>query len=261
MELRWSIVHSVQHGYHIMIMFDKSSMLAELREFMLDFTLEVGFCFGDKAAAACLPPEIALGESMLDSPPDVFKDYPFWRTMDAMYDYAVHGIAVEPGPFELNLTLLLTVDRPWERLPPLVLNTVLLAEQRNVLDGHSRQLTAKDPAPAGYFTIGELSLLAAMDERSVRNAANPKLGAAALITEQIGKRSLVAVPEARRWLAGRKGFKSTSISSRAKEPDETFSTLLLPTQTISRLEAIAKARGTSVDDLVIQLVNTEAKAT
>jgi hypothetical protein len=61
----------------------------------------------------------------------------------------------------------------------------------------------------GYLTLSEVALLANMDERSVRNAANPKLPDP-LKTEAMGKRSLVKPEEARRWLAGRKGFIPTS---------------------------------------------------
>ena len=49
-----------------------------------------------------------------------------------------------------------------------------------------------------------------MDERSVRNAANPKLPNH-LMTEPVGRRSLVRPKEARRWLALRKGFIPTRI--------------------------------------------------
>lgn len=71
-----------------------------------------------------------------------------------------------------------------------------------------------------HLTIAETALLANMDERSVRNAANPKLPDP-LKTQQFGKRSLIDLKEARQWLAGRKGFIPTkACEETAQRPPE-----------------------------------------
>lgn len=57
----------------------------------------------------------------------------------------------------------------------------------------------------GVLTLGEVALLAGMDEKSVRNAANPKLKNA-LKTVSQGNRTYVRTSDARAWLAGRRGF-------------------------------------------------------
>ena len=67
------------------------------------------------------------------------------------------------------------------------------------------------------LSVAEVAALADMDERSVRNAMNPKLPDP-LVTEAFGKRSFIAASEARRWLAGRKGYRATLKQSPLKSP-------------------------------------------
>jgi hypothetical protein len=95
-----------------------------------------------------------------------------------------------------------------------------------------------------YLTLFEVALLANMDERSVRNAANPKLPDP-LKTNQVGKRSLVNPEEARRWLAGRKGFIQTKqcegiVAQRPPEYD-----LELSEELVKIIEREAKKAGLS----------------
>lgn len=156
---------------------------------------------------------------------------PIWQAISEMYDYGVDGIPTEhlvPGIringihahveaffYGLNTRSMQTyLELDEIPLPRLAMLTVQSAVARMVLDGGDRYSDfgsteyGTTNGDTGYLTLAEVALLANMDERSVRNAANPKLPNP-LKTEQVGKRSLVTPEEARRWLDGRKGFVPT----------------------------------------------------
>jgi hypothetical protein len=155
---------------------------------------------------------------------------PIWSAVSEMYDYGVSGVptahlfpkghvVAEYGAAERFLR---AVDTPHMRLylkeegntpPRLATTAVLTAIARMVLDDGWRQTDYGAEygileGDMGILTIAEIALLANMDEGSVRNATNKKLPDP-LKTVQLGKRSLVEPEEARRWLAGRKGFVPT----------------------------------------------------
>ena len=158
------------------------------------------------------------------------QDSPMWQAMSEMYDYGVQGIPsrdlsgsritgahanVEMFLRGMNTMAMQIYLHAYENAPPrLAMHTVEIAVARMVLDGGERYSEYGTDTHGigkgdwGYLTLAEVALLANMDERSVRNAANPKL-TDHLKTEQVGKRSLVSPEEARRWLAGRKGFTPT----------------------------------------------------
>ncbi|SFN74599.1 hypothetical protein SAMN05216386_1689 [Nitrosospira briensis] len=70
------------------------------------------------------------------------------------------------------------------------------------------------------LTLSEIALLANMDEKSVRNAANPK-HKNHLKTFNHGSRTYVNVGDAKAWLQQRRGFKPTVIIDPAAERDLT----------------------------------------
>lgn len=62
----------------------------------------------------------------------------------------------------------------------------------------------------GYLTLGEIAVLAQMNEKSVRNATQPK-APDRLHTRKEGTRTVVDSHEALRWLKGRRHFKPTVL--------------------------------------------------
>lgn len=162
---------------------------------------------------------------------DAIRHAPLWECVSEMYDYGISGIPTKdlgPGiridglPAHAEM-FLRAIDTPSMRIyleecdiapPRLAMLAVRSAVARTVLDGAERytDYAAGEQGIGngdwGYLTLAEVALLANMDERSVRNAANPKLPDP-LKTESVGKRSLVTPEEARRWLAGRKSFVAT----------------------------------------------------
>ena len=162
------------------------------------------------------------------------KESPLWNAVGEMYDYGVSGIPNGPlGPGSIidgaharaemffrsidTLPMKIYLDACNNAPPRLAICAVESAVARIVLDGGDRHtdygtdVHGLGKGDGGYLTLAEVALLANMDERSVRNAANPKL-ADPLKTTPIGKRSLVSVEEANRWLVGRKGFIPTHHS-------------------------------------------------
>lgn len=210
--------------------FSKSEMQKELLKFLDLFGKDIARLYG---LADCAWTET-----------EAVQESPIWVAANAMYDYGMMGIPTEelyPGGHIYGVyghveRLLSGTDTAQMRLyleesdnapPRLTLLAVRSAVARMVLDGgwrHTDYSAGEYGAINGdmnHLTLAEVALLANMDERSVRNAANPKL-ADPLKTEHIGKRSLVSPEEARRWLAGRKGFIATQEckSDPAQRPPE-----------------------------------------
>jgi len=201
------------------MIFSKSEMQDELRGFLRLFAHEAVDLLGIEDAGY-------RDEAMHRSP--------LWTTVDQMYDYGVAGLpTAELGGggcingayarMEMffrsldSMPMKLYLHAYGNALPMLAMRAVQSAVARTVLDGGQRytdygiETHGLGKGDAGFLTLAEVALLANMDERSVRNAANPKLPTP-LKTQQVGNRSLVGIDEARRWLAGRKGFVPTKAS-------------------------------------------------
>lgn len=199
--------------------FSKAAMQKELLSFLALFGQQVEKIYGVSAGAW-------LTKASLE-------DSPIYRGVNAMYDYGICGIPCQdlsPGSFLDGLyahteKFVCSMDSTSMQnylaendnaSPKMAKRAVQAAVARLVLDGGERttDYAVDEFGPGkgdfGYLTIPEIALLADMDERSVRNGANPKL-ADPLKAVQIGKRSLVEPKEAQRWLAGRKGFVATRI--------------------------------------------------
>lgn len=94
-------------------------------------------------------------------------------------------------------------------IPHLAIKTIEAAIARHVLYGGERFYISEDGVPSsGYLSFREIGLLADMDEKSVRNAANPK-NKDALKTTIFGKRTFIYTKDAYKWLVNRRGFVPT----------------------------------------------------
>lgn len=205
--------------------FTKTEMQGELSKFLTLFGEQVAAMYGVSA------PTWATKDAVQTSP--------IWETVNEMYDYGIDGlpiparsagsvigrhIAVERFLHALNtLPMKLYLNYQGNTTPPrLAILAAQCAAARLVLDGADRRTdyATDEFGPGsgdfGYLTLAEIALLADMDERSVRNAANPKLPNP-LVTEAVGRRSLVRPEEAHRWLAGRKGFVATKPINKGDE--------------------------------------------
>lgn len=236
-------------------MFTKSEMQVELREFMVGFTKSLSRMYGSHTEGALLGmPGVSKIDTELAAA--AIEKTPLWYAVCDMYDYGVcgrwthlhdefkHDIAhpeyLDAEMFLRGLSsLALYLDEDAVNIPKLAVQTVQTAIARHILDGGQRWTDYEDTA-WDHLTFAELALLADMDERSVRNAANPKIPGA-LVTTAVGKRSVIAVEEARRWLSGRKGFvpSSTSEVDAARSSEEVAMTL--PAQVVEQLTARASA--------------------
>lgn len=71
----------------------------------------------------------------------------------------------------------------------------------------------------GSFTIKQIATLANMDERSVRNAANPKLADPLITFRDVDGSTKVVREAAIRWLEGRRGYKKTAFIDESGDRD------------------------------------------
>lgn len=197
--------------------FTKAEMQAELQAFLEQYALQIAWLLGTSDS-----------ESRQE---DYVRASRIWRAIDAMYDYGVLGIpagTLVPGGYVDSLhsqaekflhavstpAMMSFLDEHGSAPPKLALRAARTASARMALDGiRGRLMLGFDEAgrQGGVFdglSLAEVAMLANMDERSVRNAANPRL-ATHLKTAQRGNRTFVEPEEALRWLSDRKGFKPT----------------------------------------------------
>lgn len=235
--------------------FSKDQMQEELFKFLTLAGKQIAYMYG---ASEC---EWTEEESV--------KRSPIWEGVSEMYDYGVMGVptgdlvpgAIINGAHAHIEMFLRAMDTPCMKVyleqcgnapPRLTMLAVQSAVARMVLDGGDRFTDfgagefGVGNGDLGYLTLSEVALLANMDERSVRNAANPKLPDP-LKTAQVGKRSLVNPEEARRWLSGRKGFIPTkkheeAVPQRPKEFD-----LEVSEELVAIIEQQAKKAGVSFE--------------
>ncbi len=121
---------------------------------------------------------------------------PAWRTLSALYDYAIDGLQHGGDPESIvidgsDVLWLVTAenDRPSDEWRDIV----AMSDGRFALDDGSA------------FSHNKLALLANVDLRTVRNA----ISAGELASFKQDDEVLVENRSARRWLLGRKGFKPT----------------------------------------------------
>ncbi|MDO9050867.1 MAG: hypothetical protein Q7U70_05200 [Methylotenera sp.] len=238
--------------------FSKEDMQSELLEFMKGFAAGVERLYG-------------VHEAAILSNPLLISNSTLWNALGNMYDYGVLGIPViglgdDPlidgmyADAEVFLNCIATnAMEPYlyednVGYPNLSIKTARMAVARVVLEGGERYTDygageyGLGNGDWGYLTLSEIALLADMDERSVRNAANPKVNDP-LITETVGKRSLVTPQEAKRWLAGRKGFTPTQLGRDIKKQVAT-KTIDLPSDIAEQLSIKAEQAGLSVAEFI-----------
>ena len=235
--------------------FTKNELQAELLEFMQGYADNVERLYGGNVAK-------------LLSTLKFIQESNLWIAMSEMYDFGVKGILVPILGKDLNITghvdaeiffnclaandMSMFLDEDDVIYPKKCIDTVRIAVARLVLEGGERDtdwgVHEIGEADFDCLTLREVALLADMDERSVRNAANPKANNP-LKTESVGKRSLVNPLEAKRWLAGRKGFIATQLDY-VENNRVVNREISLPEDVVTFLNLKAKQSGLSLVDFI-----------
>lgn len=129
-----------------------------------------------------------------------------WTELSALYDYALHGIVSDldgPSSVVINGSDVLKLATSEDWWPSSEWDDIIaMGDGRFALDDGEE------------ITIYKLSLLAKVDQRTVRNA----ISAGHLVTNKRntmleGEQICVENASARRWLYGRKGFRPTVVPS------------------------------------------------
>jgi|GEM_PF-1938393 len=241
--------------------FSKKEMQEELFKFMRQFARDIESLYG--ISNSPLTVQVTIEQSRV------------WTAASEMYDYGVLGIPnmhLYPGArfygiYAQTETFLKGIANPAMKIfmsessntaPSLAITTAQTAVARIILDGGDRH-TDYEQGEYGlrnsnfsYLTLAEIALLANMDERSVRNAANPKV-ADPLKTEQFGKRSLVSPEEARRWLAGRKAYIPTQKYEGPYAPRPPEYNIEFTEDQVKIIEEIQKNTGMTLQEIIENL--------
>jgi len=264
-------IHSNTNHILSTMTISKTDMQAELKEFLFSFPKSIGRIYGPSRAGALLGfpnkciHDIELKEAQIE-------DTDLWRVVNEMYDFGVGGTMIDGRPdlgFEQQLdgefcdaelflrgleSMKLYFEEDEVKVPAFAILAVRTAVARHVLEGGYRY-TGYDDGAGADLSFEEMALLANMDERSVRNAANPKLPNP-LVTKQLGKRTYVDRLVARKWLAERKGFVPTQTSEVQATPNVQMLPVVvnLPVETMVRLTAKAKETGLSLSSVIESLL-------
>lgn len=247
----------------------KQEVMHELRSFMQGFAHSVSRMYSSDVLPSMLginPSRKA--DSILRPEECAFDHTSLWEAVSAMYDYGVSGIPSDQSDLSMtdgiyaDTELFVTaIDSAAMRLylqedetdiPSKVIRTVQTAVARHILEGGERYTDfgaiSEGGYGAGHLSIKEIALLADMDERSVRNASNPKTPGA-LKTVQIGKRTMVEPEEAKRWLSGRKGYVPLQkLDAACVSPAAvTRISIELRSDVLAALERSAVTQGVSLD--------------
>jgi hypothetical protein len=164
---------------------------------------------------------------------DVKKFYITHR-LDELYEYGVNGrrdVNFDWDPNDEDAVFFLKgldhfplmYENTIEPIPRTLSNHVAkMARARWILDeGSGMDMNeAGEWTRYGVLNLIDVALLANMDEKSVRNAANPK-HKNHLKTFNHGARTYVDVGDVRAWLQQRRGFKPTVVVNTAAERDLT----------------------------------------
>ena len=249
----------------------KQDTLDELNEFMFRFARSIARLYDDDVLAALWGVDKAEMES-ISAQECNFEHRYLWRAVSEMYDYgcaAIDSPEFGAGPLdgghadaELFISSLPALQgflvEDGTLLPTQVIRAVQSASARHLLEGGERytdhEATESGDIAVDHLSIKEVALLADMDERSVRNACNPK-SPGALQTVVIGKRTMVTRQAAKLWLEGRKGYVALSkhAPSRPSSHEETQRIALdLPVALAAKLRASAQAVGLSLDAYIAQ---------
>lgn len=262
------------HGGH-MATTNKQETMDQLAAFMHLFAYSVGRVYGSGAIPGLLGVEPGTFEMYATKPEKLdFSSTSLWQAVSDMYDFGIDGVPTadfgmtfpdsQYADAELFFQALQTpamelyLQEDEAKLPRLAIRAVQTAVARHILEGGERYTDFEAMDGGGYgadhLSIKEMALLASMDERSVRNACNPKLPGA-LQTVQVGKRTMVTREEARRWLAGRKSYVPLKAEGEALELKQ--ETLELPSDLVARLRKRAESKGVTLEAFIGQLVNSE----
>lgn len=182
-----------------------------------------------------------------------------WQEVMKLHDYAVLGELSEtehPGlwrfaEFLVGLPAVGSVlDFVGCEIPHTVIKVVRIGSARKVLDGETRLIPAEPGVGSDMLTLNEIAFLAGMDVRSVRNivkvGSGPQTDDETLVAVHEGKRTLVPVAHARKWLGRRKDFRETRPSETSTAPGP----VQLGAATLAALAAAARQAHLSPDEWV-----------
>ncbi len=251
------------------MVFTKYELEQELREFMVGLARSTERVFGSDCGGALLGLP-GRGAWHVEPSEALVNNSSLWQAVLTMYDYGIGGqphpsfgasgdVGNQYGEAEMFLlgldSMKLFFEEDDVHVPTFAQRTVRTAVARHLLDGGERYITRDEDEMAGYLSFAEVALLADMDERSVRNAANPKLPDA-LVTKNFGRRSMIAIEDARRWLSSRKGFVPTrGAPAEPQIAAPELSSLTVPYEIVARVSESARNANLSTAEFLAQLLD------
>jgi hypothetical protein len=249
--------HNISHDITGIIMrTTPDQYFAAVRSYIEDHASDTYMVFGPEVGS--LLPAIISSLGTDGEPPVELLKTPAWSEFSDLYSYAVEGLEPPNGsPVRGDFYDILCLPGSLQKLPPNLFKVYFLAQARHVFDGGSREYE-DEPVPDGFLTVREVAALADMDERSVRNAMNPK-SPDRLTGQPHANRTFIPVAEARRWLKGRRGFQPTKKAD--GEDHEALMSISLPRDLATQILSASAKEGVSVPELLARCLTVRAEHT
>lgn len=253
--------------------FTKNELRDEIRTYMCAFAecLERVYFNGAGWGLLGLDPKDYPKAEIYDLKPENIDVNKFYITdmLDELYEYGLNGrrnvhFDWKPDDHDVVFFLQGLDDFPLmygnadDPIPTAFSdNTVKMARARWILDQGSGMDAneAGEWTRYGVLTLHDVALLGNMDEKSVRNAANPK-HKNYLKTFNHGARTYVDVEDAKAWLQQRRGYKPTVIFDELAERDLTRMGFFSEQDFSSYLVSQREKRRFSLTDVVNALPNS-----
>jgi len=251
----------------------KAEVMQELQEFLYGFAKSIGRVYGGDIESFLLGKDIESG--VLVKPEDCnFEGSNFWPVISKMYDFGISGFAdkqygsgmLDGGEADVDLFfrsvkgLETFLAEDFVLIPTKVIRCVKTAVARHILEGGKRYADMEQEVigedAGALLTIQEVALLADMDERSVRNACNPKLSDR-LSTVALGTRTLVEPNAAKNWLEHRKGYQPLRRHGTPTPSPSTTQqriTVDLPQELAQQLMNASRACDMTLEEYLIQRI-------
>ena len=257
-----------------MNLYSREDLHNEIQNYMRAFAecLERVYFNGAGWGLLGLHPKDYPGTDLDELKPEDIRVSRFYITkrLDELYEYGVNGrrgvdFVLEPDDEDAAFFLKglkhfpLMHENAINSIPTIYSqHAVSMANARWALDeGSGMDMNeAGEWTRLGVLTLSDVALLANMDEKSVRNAANPK-HKNHLKTFNHGSRTYIDVEDAKAWLQQRRGFRPTVIVDSAAERDLTRIGFFSQQDFGSYLIALRKKKGLPLAEVVNAICDSD----
>jgi len=249
--------------------FTKQELITELRDVLFAFSRELGRIYLPENAPRLMgfTKEVCARSSDMDDSLRVqvnIDNFDITGYMSDLYDYGILGVLHAElrddweivqedikGFFDGLRDFPLLANNADDYSLDKCLQVIELSGLRLAIDEGGYSTLDDGSMLWGHMALKDLAYLASIDEKTIRNLANPK-AKNSLRTVKHGSRTFVEIEVARDWLRQR-GFKETEVRSRNAERDISNNSFLSPADLGAYVRAKRESLQLTIEDMVAEM--------